>query len=62
MKDNYPNGYYWAENPSDDTRFIALQENGLWYCCGLFNPIDLDTADIIAPVAQLEGWEPKYIN
>ena len=59
MIDNYPNGYYWAEHTADQTRFIVLREDGNWYCCGLYDPIDIDPNDILAPVQLLEGWKEE---
>ena len=48
-------GYYWVREPDDDnTTFIVYYEDGLFYCCGVENPINakLNLEAIICPVKQ----------
>ena len=33
-------GYYWARDTTDGTTFVVYREDGLFYCCGVENPIN----------------------
>ncbi len=33
-----PDGYYWARH-SDGSHFVVLNQQGLWYACGIGDPL-----------------------
>ncbi|HLL29031.1 MAG TPA: hypothetical protein VKT73_15445 [Xanthobacteraceae bacterium] len=53
-RDKYEDGYYWCRCSSDGTTFIALREDGLWYCCGVEESIDIPDFEVIGPVRSVD--------
>lgn len=44
-------GYFWVRHP-EGTHFVAKHESGQWFACGLRDPIDLDTRQIIGQIKE----------
>ena len=52
-------GYYWVFNPGDSTYFIALLENGSWYCCGVRESIEIDVGNVCRHLGE---YRPNDAN